>query len=58
MPAYLHYESWAGHSKIPVEIIRETLRRFKVRLLKDCMKGKAGRELYVPKYAVSRNDKT
>jgi hypothetical protein len=51
--ATLHLNSWAGHSTSNVEILKETPKRFKIKLLKDCLKGKSGKILYVPKYAVS-----
>lgn len=52
MTAYLHLDSWAGRAKKRVEIIKETPKQYKVRLLEDSMKGRAGKELYVPKYAI------
>lgn len=57
--AYLHINSWAGHSKHPVEIVKETSKRYKVRLVEDThlpgrnRYGNAGDEVYVPKYAIS-----
>lgn len=56
---YLHINSWAGHSKHPVEIVKETPKRYLIRILEDGTplagrgkSGKKGDEVYVPKYAV------
>jgi len=60
MKAFLHTNSWAGHGKTPVEIIKETPKRFRVKLLEDTTlpgrnrSGKAGQEILVPKYAISQ----
>lgn len=48
----LHLESWAGHTTTPVRIVRETPKRFWVILDADCIKGKAGTSIYVPKHAI------
>jgi len=53
----LHLESWAGTTKDPVEILKETPKRYKIRFLGEtCFQGKFtnGKEYYVPKYAVSK----
>jgi hypothetical protein len=52
---YLHLESWAGRTKKPVEILKETPTRYKVKLLADCMKGKKDSILYVPKNAITKD---
>lgn len=58
--AYLHINSWAGHSKHEVEIVGETPKRYRVKLLSDCplagrnRQGKAGEVVLVPKYAVTK----
>jgi hypothetical protein len=49
-------DGWAGRIETPCEILKETPKRFLVRLGEDCcLPGrhvKAGRQVYVPKYAV------
>jgi len=50
----LYLNSWAGRTETPVAILKETPKRYKVQLLADCLKGKAGTVLYAPKYAVRR----
>lgn len=54
MIGYIHFESWAGHTKHKVEILKETPKRFKVKLLEDCIGHKTGEVIYAPKYTVSR----
>lgn len=54
MKATLHLDTYAGRTKTPVEIIKETPKRYQVRLLADCAKGRSGDILYAPKYAVTR----
>ena len=56
MSAYLHLDSWAGHTKHEVELVRRTPKRFRVKLLVDCLKGKRGTVLNVPKSAVTFED--
>ena len=56
MAARLHLNSWAGHTTTPVEILKETPKRYQVKLLADCLKGKAGTVLYVPKYAIAKDE--
>ena len=45
-------DSWAGRTETEITILKETPKRYKVRLEADCLKGKKGAVLYVPKYAV------
>lgn len=54
---YLHLNSWAGQTKSQVRIIKETPKRYRVELLEDCMKGKKGAVILVPKYAISKEGK-
>lgn len=48
-------EGWAGISKIPVEVLSETRKKYRVKLLTDCplpgrnRSGKAGQVILVPK---------
>lgn len=57
--SYLCMDGWAGFHKEPVEVIGETSKRYRIRLLKDCRlpgrlrEGKKGQEILVPKYAIS-----
>jgi hypothetical protein len=58
--AVLNLDGWAGRREIPCLIVKETPKRFLIRLEEDC--GLPGRyrkkadEVYVPKYAVSREE--
>jgi hypothetical protein len=53
---FLCTDGWAGRIETPCEILKETSKRFLIRLKEDCwLPGrhvKAGREVYVPKYAI------
>jgi hypothetical protein len=53
---FLCTHGWAGRIETPCEILKETPKRFLVRLGENCClpgrQVKAGREVYVPKYAV------
>lgn len=59
MTHYLCMDGWAGFHKEPVEIVGETPKRYRVRLLADCRLpgrlrfGKKGDVVLVPKYAVT-----
>jgi hypothetical protein len=54
--AFLCTDGWAGRIETPCEILQETTKRFLVRVQEDCLLPgrhiKAGREVYVPKYAI------
>lgn len=56
MQATLCLNSWAGRIEHPVEVIKETPRRYKIRLLEDALlpsgRKRAGSEVYVPKCAI------
>lgn len=56
MKATLCLNSWAGRVERPVEIIKETPKRYKIKLLEDTLlpsgRQRAGAEVYVPKYAI------
>jgi len=50
-------DSWAGRVEVPVTIIGETPKRYRVILGRDCRLpsrrwGKAGETVLVPKYAI------
>jgi hypothetical protein len=53
---FLCTDGWAGRIETRCEILKETPKRFLVRVQEDCLlpgrRVKAGREVYVPKYAV------
>jgi len=53
---FLCTDDWAGPIETPCEILQETPKRFLVRLGEDCClagrRVKAGRTVYVPKYAI------
>ncbi len=56
---YLCLNDWAGFHKHPVEIVRETPKRYQVRLLEDMRLpsrrwGQKGQLVMVPKYAIKR----
>lgn len=52
--AKLHLNSWAGHTTHQCEILKETPKRYKIKLLEDSLKGKVGTVIYVPKYAITK----
>ena len=59
--AYLHLDTWAGRIREPVELIGETPKRYRIRLLSDIRlpsrrQGRAGDEVLVPKYSISISD--
>lgn len=50
-------DSWAGRTNVPCEIVGETPKKYRIKLLKDSLLpskkyGKAGEIVLVPKYAV------
>jgi hypothetical protein len=53
---FLCTDSWAGRAETPCTILKDTPKRFLVRVQEDCLLPgrhvKAGHEVYVPKYAV------
>lgn len=59
MTHYLCMDGWAGFHKEPVEIVGETSKKFRIKLLKDCRlpgrlrQGHKGDVILVPKYAIS-----
>jgi hypothetical protein len=53
MQCYIHFDSWAGRTKHKAEILKETPKRFKVKMLEDGIGFKAGAIMYVPKFAVT-----
>lgn len=60
MAAYLVLDSWAGRERIPVEVVGETPKRYRVRLLADALLPsrrhvKAGETVLVPRYAVKQD---
>jgi len=57
MTAVLVLDSWAGRERIPVEIVGETPKRYRVKLLAACLlpsrrRVEAGAVVLVPRYAV------
>jgi len=50
---FVRIESWGGSHVVPVEIVAETPKRYKIRFLKGCLKGAVGAERYVAKNVVS-----
>lgn len=48
----LYVDSWAGRTKHKVLVLKETPKRFKVRLLDGFLRWKEGQEIYVPKDSV------
>lgn len=58
MQASLLLDSWAGRREVPIEVLGETPKRYRVRLLSDAMLPRrghiqAGEIVLVPKHAVS-----
>jgi hypothetical protein len=59
MTAYLRLNSWAGTERIPIEIVGETSKRYRVKLLEAARlpgnkQHAAGAVVLVPKYAVQQ----
>lgn len=60
MTTYLCLNAWYGRSEQPVEIVKETNKRYLVRILRDGTLVPGGRRLntgdtlYVPKYAIKQ----
>jgi len=58
--AILSLDGWAGRREIPCLIVRETPKRFLIRLEADCgLPGRyrrKGDEVYVPKYAICQEE--
>ena len=56
MQATLCLNSWAGRVEHPVQVLKETPKRYKVKLLEDTLlpsgRKREGDTVYVPKYAV------
>lgn len=50
---WVHFDSWAGRTRHRVEVLKETPKRYRVRLLEACFRYPAGKILYAPKYAVT-----
>ena len=46
------FESWAGRTNVPVEILGETPKRYRVRWLETALSHTQGSVSLVPKYAV------
>ena len=58
--AKLLLDGWAGRSEHPVEVVEETPKRYRVKLLCDVRlpsrrEGKAGDVVLVPKHAIRRS---
>lgn len=63
MAAYLVLDSWAGRERIPVEIVGETPKRYRIKLLADALLPsrrhcKAGDIVLVPHFAVRQEEAT
>ena len=54
----VHFNSWAGRSAKRVEILDETPKRYRVRLLEDAVGRKSGDEFLAPKDAVTLDDES
>lgn len=57
--AYLCVNTWAGRREYPVEIVKETAKRYKIRMRgNEILPGKRipckGDEVFVPKYAIRK----
>lgn len=56
-PAFLALDGWAGRHLVPIRVVGETPKRYRVELLEDANLpsrrfAKAGDTVLVPKYAV------
>jgi hypothetical protein len=62
MATYIATQGWSGLDYIPVDVVGETPKRFRVKLLKDCRlpgryrNGKKGQLILVPKTALRRRE--
>lgn len=62
MKTVLCTDGWAGRRETEVEIVKETAKRYVIRILQDGTRIPGGRqmnkgdEVYVPKYAIKRVD--
>ncbi|RPJ40084.1 MAG: hypothetical protein EHM35_00310 [Planctomycetaceae bacterium] len=59
--AVLLLDGWAGRSRIPVEVVGETPKRYRVKLLADARlpggrQFQAGAVVLVPKHAIARTE--
>lgn len=60
MQTFIAIDGWAGLDYIPVEVMGETPKKFRVKLLRDCQlpgrnrKGKTGQVILVPKPVLRR----
>lgn len=55
---YLNLDGWAGRNRVPVEVVEETPKRYRVKLGESCSlpsrrSGRAGDVVLVPKYAIT-----
>lgn len=58
MKGILHLDDWAGRRRVPVEVVGETPKRYRVRVLEDCglpsrRRARSGDVVLVPRYAVT-----
>jgi hypothetical protein len=53
---WLHLDGWAGRTRHRVEILGETPRRLRVRLVERAYRHPAGKVLRAPRHAVVRDD--
>lgn len=64
MTTLLCINAWYGRGEHPVEIVKETPKRYLVKILRDNTLVPGGRrmntgdELYVPKYAIKKTEET
>jgi len=62
METFIATQGWAGLDYIPVEVVKETPKSVRVRLLRDCRlpgryrHGKKGEIIMVPKTALRRKE--
>lgn len=56
----LRLDGWAGRTDVPVQVVGETSKRYRIKLMHDTRlpgrrEGRAGDVVLVPKYAIGRN---
>lgn len=56
MTGLIWMQSWAGRTSHPIEILKETPKRYLIRHLDTALSWRMGKEHYVPKYAVDIDD--
>lgn len=54
--AHVHLDSWAGRSRVPVQVVGETAKRYRVVWQQSALRWREGQVSLVPKEAVTFDD--